>query len=544
MKHRKKAATVFAGDSRMVSLYLWIMLGFFPVYFKYQYSGMGDAKYSIFSKSTVLCVSVLFLSIFVQFLLKLKKNGFAKWKASLKIEASLLDKAVLLYFLCTTVSFLCTSFKEDSFAGAAGWNMGYLAQFLFVAIYFLISRKWNFHQGYIWLLMASSAIVFLAAVLHRFDVDIFNIYGDLELEYKIQFLSTMGQASWYSSFLCTVFPVGLYLFFIAEKKEIRIISGIYSVLAMCTLVTQNTDSAFLSLFFVLLLLFYLSFDGEKERQRFYEVIMLIFGSFTFMGLCQRVFADQMIPLDSLSLFFSQRLLSPCLLLAAAVVYLIGKKKGSFFLLKEKLSFKGKEENRNTSTDRKFFWILISGIGAGILLMILFIVLNSTGFLYTHFGYQNVNNYLLFTDHWGNQRGFAWRYTWEAFSEMPFLRKWIGVGPDAYSFYAESVPEYAAQMEAFWGSLTLTNAHNEYLTKLINVGIFGLLSYLFMLGSAIYIFVKNRKEHVLLPAFALCVVSYMAHNIFGYEQVCCTPFFYILLGFGGNLIHNKIKKSTY
>ena len=177
-------------------------------------------------------------------------------------------------------------------------------------------------------------------------------------------------------------------------------------------------------------------------------------------------------------------------------------------------------------------------------MILFIVLNSTGFLYTHFGYQNVNNYLLFTDHWGNQRGFAWRYTWEAFSEMPFLRKWIGVGPDAYSFYAESVPEYAAQMEAFWGSLTLTNAHNEYLTKLINVGIFGLLSYLFMLGSAIYIFVKNRKEHVLLPAFALCVVSYMAHNIFCYEQVCCTPFFYILFGFGGNLIHNKIKKSTY
>ena len=522
----------------VISLYLCLMLGFFPLYYKYQYVGMGDAKYSIFIRSSIVCVCASFLLIFIGFFLTGKRKGFVKGQSCRHFDLSILDKGVLLYFVCTTISFMLSFFKEDVLWGASDWNMGYITQVLLILLYYLISRRWKFHQGYIWLLTASSAIVFLAAVLHRFDVDFLNIYGDLELKYKILFLSTMGQSSWYSSFLCTVFPVGLYLFYAAEKKQIRIVCGVYSIFAMCSLVTQNTDSAFLSLFFVLLLLFYLSFDGEKERSRFYEVLILVFGSFTFMGICQRIFADNMIPLDALSIFMSQSPMAPFLFLVTVVLYLICKKRGSFFWIRT-------ESNEyHALPSRRVFWIITGGIGIGILLVIVFIILNSNGFLYTHFGYQNVNNYLHFTDRWGNARGFAWRYTCEMFSEMPFLKKCIGVGPDGYSFYAESVPFFAEQMKDFWDGLILTNAHNEYLTKLVNLGVFGLLSYLLMLGSAVFLFIKNRKENVLLPAFALCTVAYMAHNIFCYEQVCCSPFFYILIGFGSNLIHNKIKKSTY
>lgn len=522
----------------VISLYLYFMLGFFPLYYKYQYAGMGDAKYSIFLGSSIVCICAAFLLIIIGFFLTVKRIGFVKGQSSIYYNLSMLDQGVMLYFVCTTISFILSSFKEDVLWGASDWNMGYITQVIFVLLYYLISRRWKFRQGHIWLLMISSGIVFLAAIFHRFDVDLFHIYGDLELEYKILFLSTMGQSSWYSSFLCTVFPVGLYLFFIAEKRQLRIASGVYSIFAMCSLVTQNTDSAFLSLFFVLFLLFYLSFDGEKERSRFYEVLILVFGSFTFMGICQRIFAENMIPLDSMSIFMSQSPMAPCLCLVTVVLYFICKKRGSFFWIK------AESDEYLAPPSRRVFWIITGGLGMGILLMIVFIVLNSNGFLYSHFGYQNVNNYLYFTDLWGNARGFAWRYTCEMFFEMPFLQKCIGVGPDGYSFYAESLPFFAEQMKDFWGGLTLTNAHNEYLTKLVNLGIFGLLSYLFMLGSAVFLFIKNRKENVLLPAFALCTMAYMAHNLFCYEQVCCSPFFYILIGFGSNLIHNKTKKSTY
>ena len=523
-----------SGTDMIISLYLCFMLGVFPLLFKYQYADMGDFKYFTFAHMTIAFVCVLFLLIFFGFLLRLKKEGFAKWKANLQPDLTVLDKGVLLYFVCTSLSFLLSFFKKELLWGAEGWYMGYISQMLFVLLYYLISRKWKWKQKMIWLLLASSSIVFMVALLHRFDVDFLSIYGDLALEYKVLFLSTMGQSSWYSSFMCTVFPVGLYLFFILEKKYLRIISGIYSVLAMCSLVTQNTDSAFLSLFCVLLLLFYLSFDGEKERGRFYEVVILVFGSFIFMGICQRIFVGRVIPLDSLSIFMSQGFLSPLVCLVAAGMHLFGKKRDSFFLRGTKSG------GTNVFKERKSFWILVGVILTGIWVMILFIILNSNGFLYTHFGYQNVNNYLHFTNNWGNGRGFAWRYTFELFSEMTPLQKWFGVGPDGYSFYAKSVPVLAEHMKNFWGNLILTNSHNEYLTKLVNIGIFGLVSYIFMLGSAIFLFIRNRKENILLPAFALCTISYMAHNIFCYEQVCCSPFFYILLGFGGNLIYGNHK----
>ena len=529
-KEAKISVPAIIGNEIM-SLYLLIMLGFFPVYYRYQYSKMGNSKYQLFKYASVICVVLMLLVGVVGFLLQIKKNGWKETKQKLSLKGSLLDKAVLIYFLCTSVSYIFCGFLKDGFFGASGWFMGYLSQLLFVAIYFFVSRAWKFNQNYLWILLVTSAIAFLVGILHRFNIDPFDIYGELELKYKMQFLSTMGQSSWYSSFLCTVFPVGLYLFFVADKALIRRLSGVFSVLAMLSLVTQNTDSAFMCLAAVLLVLFYLAFDGRKQMLRFLEVLILIFGSFTFMGVCQRVFADRVIPIDSLSIFMSQGWVSPVILLLAI---------GLYFWKREALSM----VIQNEELKRSFFWILVVVAGIAAAVVVLFIILNSTGFLYTHFGYQNENNYLLFTDKWGNQRGFAWRFTAESYAGLPFYRKLIGVGPDCYSFYNASVPELAEQVKAFWGKLSLTNAHNEYLTKLYNLGAVGVLSYVFMLGSAVYIFIKKRKDHILLPAFALCVVSYMTHLIFCYEQVCCTPIFYILIGFGSNLIHNKEGKSAY
>ena len=171
-------------------------------------------------------------------------------------------------------------------------------------------------------------------------------------------------------------------------------------------------------------------------------------------------------------------------------------------------------------------------------------MNTTGLLQNTLGYQSTNNYLLFDNQWGNGRGFAWIFATTTFAELPFLQKLFGVGPDCFSAYAASVPEYLEQMKAFWGDLVLTNAHNEYLTKLYTIGIVGLFAYFIMLLTGFAGFMKNRSKNPMLPAFALCIVSYMAHNIFCYEQVCCTPFFYILMGIGSNWIHNQTKKSAY
>ncbi len=48
-------------NNLILSLYLFIMLGFFPLYYRYQYADMGDSKYKVFLYVSSVCVAVSFL---------------------------------------------------------------------------------------------------------------------------------------------------------------------------------------------------------------------------------------------------------------------------------------------------------------------------------------------------------------------------------------------------------------------------------------------------------------------------------------------------
>ena len=45
------------------------------------------------------------------------------------------------------------------------------------------------------------------------------------------------------------------------------------------------------------------------------------------------------------------------------------------------------------------------------------------------------------------------------------------------------------------------------------------------------FIKNVKKEPILICFTTTIVSYMCHNFFCYQTVCCTPFVFILIGIG-------------
>lgn len=531
-------------NDSLISVYLLVMFGIFPIYYRQRYSGMGEKKYQFFLYPTA-CMAILFvllclLGLILWFCAKSKKQA-GKSIAIPVQKPGPMDIAMITYLCTVVISFLLTDFKDTGFWGTKGWSMGLLSQLLFVVVYFALSRGWDYEKWALLLLCISSSIVFIIAILHRFDVDIFGIYGDLSEQYKVLFLSTMGQSSWYSSFLCTVYPIGLYVFYTEKDWKKRRWAAAFSAIAMMSLVTQNTDSAFFSLFVVMIVFFYLSFEGQVKE--FLEVIILILASFCFMGICQKLFADRVIPLDSLSLFMSQNVLIWGCFVSVTGVYLWIYRK---VLFPDKENAKGKKKKAYSpkTYPKTLFWVVLTAILTSALLILVFIIINTNGWLVEKTGYQSTNNYLLFDEQWGNGRGFAWKFVAATFGDLSFGRKLFGVGPDCFSAFTASVPKYSEQMKAFWDDLTLTNAHNEYLTKLYTLGLVGLASYVVMLVTGFASFMKNRDKNPLLPAFAACIASYMVHNIFCYEQVCCTPIFYILMGIGSNLIYNSGKKKTY
>lgn len=565
--------------------YLFCMLGIFPLFYKEQYYKIGDAKFQFFRKASLIFIAISVVFFIIKILLQkmdMQKNAISdrRKKSEKELqqnrnvffdfleELSTLDYLVLVYGTCVCLSYAFSDYKEYAWKGAVGWEMGFCSQLIFVATYFILSRKneWlapigrrgsqkeygYFASTILGIHLLASSLVFMFGILHRFDMDPLGMYLGLELNQKIEFLSTIGQATWFSSYVCTTFAIGVALFYISEKIWIRVVSGVYTVLSFGILVTQNSDSAFIAIAGILLLLGYFSLSKIETWIRFLQIVSLMWGTFAAIGLLQRLFVDWAIPLDSLSIFFSQSIFTWGMLLLSLLIYFFYGKYDREDVKKEqneKLANRKKKEKMDAIDKEKrckrimqitkmvYQGILIALV-IGIFATIIFIYLNTKGYLLSWFGYQNTHSYLLFDYHWGSNRGSTWMITWQAFLQMPFYQKLFGVGPDSLSEYLYSVPDISDLLRSLWGNMRLTNAHNEYLNSLMCYGIVGLLSWCGVLFGGISYFYKKAKENPFMIGFALCIMGYACHNIFCYQQVCCTPFLFILLGIGESLTKSE------
>lgn len=106
-------------------------------------------------------------------------------------------------------------------------------------------------------------------------------------------------------------------------------------------------------------------------------------------------------------------------------------------------------------------------------------------------------------------------------EMNPFHKLFGVGPDHFAGYAYSL--YEEELNWKWGNNVLTNAHNEWVNMIVDYGFLGAAAYIGFFLSALVRFVKNSEDSPVFLCAAGCIVSYMGHNLFCYQQVLCTPF---------------------
>ena len=529
--------------------YLFCMLGIFPLYYKEEYYRIGDAKFELFWNASLGFIGISFVFLLINMILNYIKRGKNK---KLEIQhrkkthsnflwdflesLSALDYAVFIYALCVLLSYGFSDYKEFALKGASGWEMGLCSQIIFVVVYFILSKQKKVEKETILKIavciliihLIASGLVFIFGILHRFDIDPLGMYVGLELYQKVEFLSTIGQATWFSSYVCTVFAIGMTLFYMSHSLWIRVMSGVYTAISFGILVTQNSDSAFVAIAGIMLLLGWFSLSCIEKWSRFWQILCLMWGTFGIIGVLQRVFAERTIPLESISIFFSQSMVTWVLFIMTFTVMIFYgnciKKNGTSKEFAERVM-------KITRIAYKSFLIILV---IAMLATVSFIYLNTKGYLLTWFGYQSTHPYLLFDYHWGSNRGSTWMICWQAFWQMPFYQKLFGVGPDSLAPYLYSIPEISDLLHGFWGNVQLTNAHNEYLNSLLCYGIVGATSWLIVLIVGMKHFYQKGKENSFMIAFVLCIMGYACHNIFCYQQVCCTPILFILLGMGESL----------
>lgn len=530
-KHSAEKWTAAAGLQTMREIGEWLFAALAVIlclalafYAKDGYHQIGEAKFAayrtIMMPGCALLLAVSAAALYFWFKKRAKPQIFAT------------DGWVFAYLIFVDMSVFAGGFYEDVLWGYSGWNMGLAAQVSFCLLYFFASRFGRYYKPLLTVLCAAAVVVYGIGILHRLLIDPIGFYDGLTESQMALFLSTLGQSSWYGSFLAVTLPVGMGVFLYAARRELRLVSGIYMMIGFCTLVTQNSDSAYFALAGVLLVFLPFSADSRETMCRYTGMLALLFAAGKLMYFLMRIHPNPALCPDYVTqLMWTSKvtwaLLAVCVLLTA-VLYMMGT-------------------GAATMPYPRTFMKRLSRVApfaavAALMAAALLIVLQSQNMLPQTIADRLADiSYFNWNAEWGNGRGRIWRFSAKLFSEADIRHKLFGVGPDCFHSYVAAY--YGEEEKLLWGPQQLSNAHNEWLNMLINAGIFGTAAYAGIFLSAIRAFLRGARQDTLLAGIAAACVSYMCYNFFCYQQVLCTPFVFLLLGIGAYILRERKWEKT-
>lgn len=541
-----KAVAAFCEEaaSLLLMAYLFIIFCMYPFYMRQGYVDIGDAKFAFYRDMTIgaICLIVPLVLIFkiAKHCMKkadkkaeqinkenqiLKKSQNLKWLTRIR-NVSVTDGLMLLYLSAVLLSYFYSEFRQQAFWGENGWNMGLVTQLLFIATYYLISRYWEYNGRILLAFAAAAGLVFGIGILNRFSIFPFKIEGA-----NSSFLSTLGNINWYSGFWSVVFGGALFWYWSEQNKIVRAGAGLFLLLCSAAGVSQGSNSAFLSVGALFFLLFILSVRQIIKLRRFLEASMI------FCLSCQLLRFWRVMKPEAFDYYDGT--LSDQITLSPITLYcFVGL--GIIYCL---LFVKSLNQDVNL---RKFkmlaqITLLLFFIGAGVYLLLLILNSNIEGGI----RFMGVKDQLIFSKNWGSSRGGTWIAGAKCYQNMSPSGRLIGAGPDCFALEAYQNPELAKVLRKQFGNARLTNAHNEWLTILVNCGMLGLIGYAGIFITAFWRFLRNagkKQCYRILYILMAMLFSYTIHNVVSFQQILSTPFVFLAMGIGERVLREKTGSS--
>ncbi|MCR5255665.1 MAG: O-antigen ligase family protein [Acetatifactor sp.] len=544
----------------LVGLYILAITCVMPFYFTDGYSHIGSDKFDFFKNVTLFFGKVVIpvMVIFWIFDLTVKiKNEKTRMGAASKntpgfkqifmkghifdlTKFSTVDIFVALYGLILTVSYLTSEFRgAENFWGVKGWHMGYGTQMCLVIAYFIISRYWVPHEIYMYLILAVSFVVNLCGLLNRFGIMVFG------MEYSNpSFISTIGNINWFCGYITVTFFIGVYMLFCmelpqkagknanaikrekahskADRKEILrfVLLNIYVFIGSAMMVAQGSMSGMVATGAVAAAGLYFSRLDDADLKKVLWEITLFFGSCSALYIIRLIEPDKFNLSDRVTDILTHTWM-PVVLFILSV---------TLFLVKSLRKILGKVIKP----------VIIAGIGV-LLLTVILIVINtiSPG----HLGKLSDMAPFTFNESWGSYRGATWMAGAKTFAAQGFKGRLIGVGPDMMSkalYNQPALEPLKEQMASVFNGATLTNAHNEWLTILVNMGLFGIMVFGGLEISALKRYLSKKtgidaaghdyqRQIMFAGSIGVCLFAYMINNIFSFEQAMNVTTMFVMLG---------------
>ena len=472
MKERRRQASkgiATQAANFIMTVYFLIMVVVFPFYVKDGYWEIGKAKAFFFIYVSAVTVGIMLIVLTVHVWSCRKQMSITDFYKKMSITDWFVDG----YLAAVLLSYLFTDYKNEALLGADGWYMGLVSQLLFIGIYFLFSRYFRWNEKFLYVVLLSSGLIFLLGILNRYSVYPITMYGQ-----QPGFISTLGNINWFCGYWAVVSPLGILWYWNSWGGWRQVAAGIYVIIAFLSGVTQGGSSAYLALAGVFLLLFCLSFRENRAAQRFLELCILFFLSCQLARLLRYLPVLTMNYEDALGRIFTDTNLTLYIGLLVVMLYLL------FGYLVRRKNYDIAEHKGI----RKVILILLLILSAGYLVLLIINTCIPGGI-----PILSEQQIFIFNETWGNSRGATWLSGLLAYQSMSLLQKFVGVGADCFAEYIYTVPDLATRVYAWFGDSRLTNAHNEWLTILVNGGAFGLVCYAGIFLSAIPRFLKKSER---------------------------------------------------
>ncbi|MCI9338452.1 MAG: O-antigen ligase family protein [Lachnospiraceae bacterium] len=507
----------------LCKLYMTALLVALPLYVGEGYWNLGNTKYMLFRNVSLLCLGLwLAAEIFVCTGAAVGRLTAQKGRGSLGRRTPL-DRAVAAYGIITLLSAYLSDYGELAWAGYEGWFMGAVSQLLLVGTYFFVSRRYD---GARWpLYLGETALVFvtLFGLLHRLGIDPLGLLvywnsGDWEYSHM---LSTLGNINW----LCGYYSVALAFltvhFLRARRIWLKVLLYVGTVGTFVLLGIQGSQGGWLILMVCVVCCLVLGRRNPGVRRRLYAVLAGFFLCMPVMELGMKLRGAKAAVVRDGNIFES-------------VDWYVWVIAGGVCLGACALCGRWKLQKRQARLMKAVF------LGGGAVCM-------AAGLLV--FAGRGID------DGFGSGRGFLWRIALESFKAADGKEKLLGAGPDCY---AEAVfNRLGAGSDVWkgehWETAVFTNAHNEFLSQLCNVGILGTISYLAIFLTGLYQCWqggcrlggspgRGRRagdgtesagefsgDEDMLWVGLTAIAMYGAHGLISFQQVLNAPFFFLVLG---------------
>lgn len=494
-KSKKSKEDKICAYNKIAAVAVFLLLCIFPLFMTDGYHNITISKYHFFCISTIVFSLLSAVSYYTG-------SGY---KRNAKEQKNITDRCMLIFLIACVASWLFSSHRIEAFSGSAGRHMGLVLMLLMIMAYFFVSRAYIISYREIDLFGVSIMIICAFAVIQYIGFDPFNLLANILKNQRKSFIAFSGNINVFASYLCISVPLFMYLFCAETKMKRLILYTSTLVFGFFGIITSNSDSGILGLAAAFFIIFFLCCKNSELFSRFWLLVSLCAASFLLFSLLLMVFRSKVRQAETLYVF----LLSPWL---CAAVFLIS---AALFLI-----------IRSVPIPEKAFKII--RISVIVLIALIFISLIAVIVYFTFFNTEKslgkLSLYLRFNDKWGSERGALWQKLAHAYAEFPILKKIFGAGEDTVAFVLKET--YGSSIKTSAGQY-FDNAHNEPFQYLVTLGLFGAISYLAALGTAVKSGIKSDSQFN--RAAAVCVCVYFIQSLVALSQPITTPLLFVFLG---------------